>query len=108
MRNLHGQCFSICVSFRQKKGLALTLENVLRMCREILNSCVRNTEEAERLSKVSEGSSVQSGRGLRKGVWGMIEESELAKSIRKGEEKRVRSNVNVYTFQIAYPLSLVA
>jgi protein phosphatase 1 regulatory subunit 37 len=73
------------------------------MCREILNSCVRNTEEAERLSKASEGSGVQSGRGQRKGVWGMIEESELAKSIRKGEEKRVRSNVVINTFRIAYP-----
>ena len=79
------------------------------MCREILNSCVRNTEEAERLSsKVSESSSVQSGRGLRKGVWGMIEESELARSIRKGEEKRVCFNVYVHSFQITYPLSLIA
>lgn len=56
------------------------------MCREILNSCVRNTEEAERISKGAEAS----GRGLGKGVWGMIEESELAKSIRKDEEKKVR------------------
>jgi hypothetical protein len=74
------------------------------MCREILNSCVRNTEEAERLSsKISEGSSVQSGRGLRKGVWGMIEESELAKSIRKGEEKRVCIQMSIVykSFQIA-------
>ena len=79
------------------------------MCREILNSCVRNTEEAERLSKASEGSGVQSGRGLRKGVWGMIEESELAKSIRKGEEKRVSSNIYVFrAFLIAYPFSLIA
>ena len=83
--------------FLQKKKTWIDLD-VLRMCREILNSCVRNTEEAERLSKVSEGSTVQSGRGLRKGVWGMIEESELAKSIRMGEEKRVRSNVYVYGF----------
>lgn len=87
--------------FLAKKGLALTWRNILRMCREILNSCVRNTEEAERLSKASEGSSVQSGRGLRKGVWGMIEESELAKSIRKGEEKRVCCNVYLCSFQIA-------
>lgn len=69
---------------------------MLRMCREILNSCVRNTEEAERLSKLSDGT----GRGLRKGVWGMIEESELARSIRKGEEKRVCSDVHVYSFWI--------
>ena len=76
---------------------------MLRMCREILNSCVRNTEEAERLSKVSEGASVQSGRGLRKGVWGMIEESELARSIRKGEEKKVCFILSV---SIAFPDSL--
>ncbi|KAF8154473.1 hypothetical protein B0H34DRAFT_660189 [Crassisporium funariophilum] len=68
-------------------------EKFARMCREILNSCVRNTEEAERLSKVSEGSSVSSGRGLGKGVWGMIEESELAKSIRLDEEKKNESDV---------------
>ena len=74
---------------------------MLRMCREILNSCVRNTEEAERISK--DGSGVVSGRGLRKGVWGMIEESELAKSIRKGEEKRV-CFIHIYTFQTTYPL----
>lgn len=72
---------------------------MLRMCREILNSCVRNTEEADRLSKTPEGSG---GRGLRKGVWGMIEESELAKSIRKGEEKRVCSNTHSYSFWISY------
>ncbi|KNZ78735.1 Leucine-rich repeat-containing protein 68 [Termitomyces sp. J132] len=54
-----------------------------KMCREILNSCVRNTEEAERNSQAA-----VSGRGLGKGVWGMIEESELAKSIsiRLGEK----------------------
>lgn len=64
-----------------------------RMCREILNSCVRNTEEAERASKVQAGGvagATSSGRGLRKGIWGMIEESELAKSIRSKEDKRVR------------------
>lgn len=64
------------------------------MCREILNSCVRNTEEAERASKAQAGgvagATSTSGRGLRKGIWGMIEESELAKSIRLKEEKKVR------------------
>jgi hypothetical protein len=102
MKNLHGQF----LLFFAKEGLALTWVKVLRMCREILSSCVRNTEEAERLSKASEGSSVQSGCGLRKGVWVMIEESELAKSIRKGGEKRVRSNVYVYSFpDNTHPLS---
>ena len=65
------------------------------MCRDILNSCVRNTEEAERSSQQAlangHGSENKggsgSGRGLGKGVWGMIEESELAKTIRRGEEK---------------------
>lgn len=63
------------------------------MCREILNSCVRNTEEAERASKGQAGEvagATSSGRGLRKGIWGMIEESELAKSIKLKEEKKVR------------------
>lgn len=47
-----------------------------RQCREILSSCVRNTEEA-----------AASGHGKQmKSVWGMIEESELAKSIRAGDE----------------------
>lgn len=44
------------------------------MCRDILNSCVRNTEAA------------QAGSGLGKGVWGMIEDSELAKTIKLDAE----------------------
>ena len=69
------------------------------MCRDILNSCVRNTEEAERSSQLSSGTigrgggtgagTAGSGRGLGKGVWNMIEESELAKSIRLNEENKV-------------------
>ncbi|KAG6848495.1 hypothetical protein H0H93_016526 [Arthromyces matolae] len=58
--------------------------------REILNSCVRNTEEAERASQAA-----VSGRGAGKGVWGMIEESELAKSIRLGEEKKIETDIAV-------------
>jgi hypothetical protein len=58
------------------------------MCRDILNSCVRNTEDAERNAQAPSGHG-GSGRGLAKGVWGMIEESELAKTIRLGEEKKV-------------------
>lgn len=61
------------------------------MCREILNTCVRNTEEAERISKTGEG-----GRRSGKGVWGMIEESELAKSMRFDEEKKVNLNISSY------------
>ena len=65
-----------------------------RMCRDILNSCVRNTEEAEKISRGvnGPGSSGASGRGQGKGVWGMIEESELAKTIRQGEEEKVFVN----------------
>jgi protein phosphatase 1 regulatory subunit 37 len=69
------------------------------MCRDILNSCVRNTEEAERNSQLSSATfgrgggagagTAGSGRGLGKGVWNMIEESELAKSIRLNEENKV-------------------
>lgn len=58
------------------------------MCRDILNSCVRNTEEAEKNSYTT-NSDGSSGRGQGKGVWGMIEESELAKSIRKDDQKKV-------------------
>lgn len=57
------------------------------MCRDILNTCVRNTEEAERSSQA-----VSSGRGLGKGVWGMIEESELAKTFKKDDEKKVSTH----------------
>lgn len=54
------------------------------MCRDILNTCIRNTEEAEKVSQAS-----SSGRGLGRGVWGMIEESELAKTFKKDDEKKV-------------------
>lgn len=55
------------------------------MCRDILNTCVRNTEEAEKSGSID----VISGRGQGKGVWGMIEESELAKTFRQDEKKKV-------------------
>ncbi|KDR79326.1 hypothetical protein GALMADRAFT_243316 [Galerina marginata CBS 339.88] len=80
-------------------------EEFARMCREILNSCVRNTEEAERASKHGDGASVGSGRGLGKGVWGMIEESELAKSIRLGEEKKNESDIVVRAWSYVTQLS---
>ncbi|PPR00680.1 hypothetical protein CVT24_000968 [Panaeolus cyanescens] len=66
-------------------------EEFARMCRDILNSCVRNTQEAERLTSEK----AVSGRGLGKGVWNMIEESELAKSIKLDEEKKSESDVVV-------------
>jgi len=60
------------------------------MCRDILNSCVRNTEEAEKHSRSldSASGSGSSRGGGGKGVWGMIEESKLAKTIREGEGKK--------------------
>ncbi|KAJ7054276.1 hypothetical protein C8F01DRAFT_1031529 [Mycena amicta] len=84
-------------------------EECARMCRDILNACVRNTEEAERRAgggsgpqtPVDAGAGVNghangingsSGRGLGKGVWGLIEESELAKSIRLDEEKKLEGD----------------
>lgn len=64
-----------------------TLFNVSpRMCRDILNTCVRNTEEAEKQTQ----STAASGRGQAKGVWGMIEESELAKTFRQDDQKKVQ------------------
>ena len=99
------------------------------MCREILSTCIRNTEVAEEHlkhgnnlnnnsnapptpvgvpgstltggsassavvdiggggSRISLAGSV-TGRGLGKGIWAMIEESELAKTIRQGEGRKV-------------------
>ena len=54
-----------------------------RLCREILNWCVRNTERADARAR-SEGAPPR-GRG----IWGMIEASALARDVRKGEGKRV-------------------
>ncbi len=62
------------------------------MCREILNTCVRNTEEAERAAQTAK-SDTASGRGQGKGVWGMIEESELAKTFREDDKKKVEAQV---------------
>ncbi|KAI0300513.1 hypothetical protein B0F90DRAFT_1810386 [Multifurca ochricompacta] len=65
-------------------------EALARMCRDILNTCIRNTEEAERSAQPPSATGT-SGRGQGKGVWGMIEESKLAKTFRKDEEKKVES-----------------
>jgi hypothetical protein len=62
-----------------------------RLCREILNSCIRNTEAAEdtiRKNNDPQDSGVN-GRGLGKGVWGMIEESVLARSLREKDGREV-------------------
>ncbi|KAH9177701.1 hypothetical protein EDB89DRAFT_1934014 [Lactarius sanguifluus] len=65
-------------------------EEMARMCRDILNTCIRNTEEAERNAHMSFANG-SGGRGQGKGVWGMIEESKLAKTFRKDEDKKVVS-----------------
>lgn len=65
-----------------------------RMCRDILETCIRNTEEAERAS-LGDAASIQSGRGEAKGVWGMIEQSELAKSIREDDKKKVDEQTDI-------------
>lgn len=59
---------------------------------------MRNTEEAEKAARgghAEEGPRgiPASGKGLGKGVWGLIEESELAKSIRMGDGVQVKVGV---------------
>lgn len=73
-------------------GLISCLTACHSMCREILNTCVRNTEEAERATQTAK-SDIASGRGQGKGVWGMIEESELAKTFREDDKKKVEAQV---------------
>ena len=63
------------------------------MCREILNTCTRNTEEAEKASQAAAAQA--SGKGSGKGVWGLIEDSELARSIRRDEAKVLSSFVAI-------------
>ncbi|KAF9489856.1 RNI-like protein [Pleurotus eryngii] len=67
-------------------------EEFARMCRDILNSCIRNTEEAEKSTQsgLTNGSL---GKSTGKGVWSMIEESELARSIRLGEGSKTDGDV---------------
>ncbi|KAI0072487.1 RNI-like protein [Panus rudis PR-1116 ss-1] len=62
-------------------------EEMARMCRDILETCTRNTEEAEKQTTNGE-----SGRGQSKGVWTMIETSELAKTFREDDKKKVDSH----------------
>ena len=76
---------SVCAILSVLRSLC---DSVRSMCRDILNTCVRNTEEAERAVHAAQAEG-QSGRGQGKGVWMMIEESELAKTFRQDEQKKV-------------------
>jgi hypothetical protein len=58
------------------------------MCRDILNTCVRNTEDAEKAA--TNGISGDATSGKKAAVWGMIEESELARAIRGSLDKVCR------------------
>jgi hypothetical protein len=51
---------------------------------------VRNTEDAEKHA-LAAGSEETSGRGAGKGVWSMIAESELAKTMNSSEDLKVGS-----------------
>lgn len=50
---------------------------------------MRNTEEAEKHARVASGENGTS-QGAGKGVWGMIEESELARSVRSSGDLKVK------------------
>lgn len=58
-------------------------EEFARCCRGILGSCVRNTEEAQRQAEETDG--VDSKDAAGKKVWGILDDSELAKRIRMEE-----------------------
>jgi protein phosphatase 1 regulatory subunit 37 len=58
------------------------------MCRDILSTCVRNTEDAEKAA--TNGSSSDATLGKKAAMWGMIEESELARTIRGSLDKVCR------------------
>lgn len=66
-------------------------EDLARVCRDIFNTCVRNTQEAEQLHHAETGDS-KTGPD-RKAVWGMIEKSQLAKRIRQDEAKKNAQDV---------------
>ena len=78
------------MSPRDLACVRMSLNPLQRMCRDILESCVRNTEEAEKASHAGSG-----GRGEAKGVWGMLEQSELAKSIREDDKKKVDEQLDI-------------
>jgi protein phosphatase 1 regulatory subunit 37 len=61
-----------------------------RACRDIFNTCVRNTEEAEAATRARAEREGSPAPVDGKAVWGMIEKSQLAKSIRRDDAKKVR------------------
>ena len=61
------------------------------MCREILNTCVRNTEEADKASQASSDAASVTSTSKSRALWVMIEESELAKTFRQDEQKKVEA-----------------
>jgi protein phosphatase 1 regulatory subunit 37 len=66
-------------------------EEMARGCREIFNTCVRNTEEADKASKDAAAAiEGETEEEREKGaVWGMIDKSQLAKAIRLDDAKKV-------------------
>lgn len=50
---------------------------------------MRNTEEAEKYVRAA-GAEDGTSQGTGKGVWGMIEESELARSVRNSGDLKVK------------------
>jgi protein phosphatase 1 regulatory subunit 37 len=68
-------------------------EDMARACRAIFEACVRNTEAAERARVADAGEE----RGEDRAVWGMIEKSQLAKSIRLDDAKKVCPTTAVHT-----------
>lgn len=85
-------------------------EEMARLCREILNVCVRNTEEAARAANLAvdeksggDYATNKSNVGRAKGVWSMIEESELAKSIHNADDA-ARKSIKVSKLQSSIPV----
>ncbi|KIJ49254.1 hypothetical protein M422DRAFT_247057 [Sphaerobolus stellatus SS14] len=74
---------------------------VMRLSREILSCCIRNTEEAEKSARAA-GSDEPSGRGAAKGVWSMIEESQLARGVNSSSPgERAHAKVRLLLFSFA-------
>lgn len=67
-------------------------------CRETLGWCVRNTGKVQSLSEekvANQENGSAEGDGGRKGPLGVTEDSELARGIREGEERKIETDVVV-------------